>query len=340
MRAPAIAPFEETGSLGILHLKRFWSQTLAATAARPPESESDPSRDHTLLCGIHAGVHEAIAFIQRNSPTFEQFESWVLEINGGSLDPARVAHLNAALAGLTPPGHPPAPGSPEAPFSAEDLAHWREHGYVILHDAISPAQCHLTAQAIYHFLAVDPAKPDTWYSNPAGHSIWVPLLRHPAFLANRQAPRIHAAFSQLWGRTDLWPTVDQGGFNPPERPGWPFPGPHLHWDTSIATPVPLGIQGILYLTDTAADQGAFQCVPGFHHRLESWLAQLPEGVNPRDHALMKTLPAIPIPGRAGDLVIWHHALPHGASPNRSARPRVAQYLTLRPGRTVIQPVWR
>jgi ectoine hydroxylase-related dioxygenase (phytanoyl-CoA dioxygenase family) len=33
-----------------------------------------------------------------------------------------------------------------------------------------------------------------------------------------------------------------------------------------------------------------------------------------------------IPGMAGDMVIWHHALPHAATPNRGERPRIVQYL--------------
>jgi ectoine hydroxylase-related dioxygenase (phytanoyl-CoA dioxygenase family) len=133
--------------------------------------------------------------------------------------------------------------------------------------------------------------------------------------------------------------VDQAGFNPPERPDWSFPGPHLHWDVSLAQPIPFGVQGILYLTDTAADQGAFTCVPGFHRIIEDWLNALPAGTDPRAQDL-RSLGPIPIAGRAGDLVIWHHALPHGASPNRSARPRVVQYLKLRPGTWEVRPDWR
>jgi ectoine hydroxylase-related dioxygenase (phytanoyl-CoA dioxygenase family) len=210
----------------------------------------------------------------------------------------------------------------------------------VLHDAVTPDQCHAAAQAVYGFLGADPSDPETWYHNPSGHTIWVSLLRHPAFSANRESPRIHAAFAQLWGRTDLWMSVDQGGFNPPERPGWPFPGPHLHWDVSIAQPVPLGMQGILYLTDTAADQGAFTCVPGFHRRLAGWLSDLPPDSDPRAAAVLSALPAIPVAGRAADLVIWHHALPHGSSPNRSNRPRVAQYIKMLPSQWDINPVWR
>jgi ectoine hydroxylase-related dioxygenase (phytanoyl-CoA dioxygenase family) len=117
--------------------------------------------------------------------------------------------------------------------------------------------------------------------------------------------------------------VDQAGFNPPERPGWKFPGPHLHWDVSLAQPVPFGVQGILYLTDTPADQGAFTCVPGFHLRIEHWLLGLEHGTDPRsvDHSSE----AVPVSGDAGDLVIWHQALPHGSSPNRGTLPHRAVY---------------
>ena len=48
-------------------------------------------------------------------------------------------------------------------------------------------------------------------------------------------------------------------------------GPHLHWDVSVKTPIPLGTGGILYLTDTPPEQGAFTLVPGFQRWGEAWL---------------------------------------------------------------------
>ena len=165
-------------------------------------------------------------------------------------------------------------------LSPDDLAFWETNGYVVLHDAVSPANAAAAAAAIYEFLGMDPAIPDTWYRNPQGHSIWVNLIHHPAIWENRRSPRIHSAFAQIWDAPDLWMNADQCGLNPPERPGWTFPGPHLHWDTSLDPPIPFGLQGILYLTDTAADQGAFQCVPGFHRKIDAWLASLPPGADP------------------------------------------------------------
>ena len=37
-----------------------------------------------------------------------------------------------------------------------------------------------------------------------------------------------------------------------------------------------------------------------------------------------------IPGKAGDLLIWHRLLAHGNAANTSQRPRLAQYITMSP----------
>jgi ectoine hydroxylase-related dioxygenase (phytanoyl-CoA dioxygenase family) len=107
---------------------------------------------------------------------------------------------------------------------------------------------------------------------------------------------------------------------------------------SLAQPIPFGLQGLLYLTDTAANQGAFTCVPGFHRKIEQWLDNLPEGADPRTHDF--TSEAVPITGRAGDLVVWEQTLPHGSSPNRGASPRFVQYMIGRPSTWGNNPVWR
>ena len=101
--------------------------------------------------------------------------------------------------------------------------------------------------------------------------------------------------------------------------------------------MPFETQGILYLTDTAADQGALQVVPGFHHRLaDGWLESL-DGADPRQVDL--TAETVTVPGAVGDLVIWRQEIPHGASPNRTPRPRLAQYLTHHPLRRPAARPW-
>jgi hypothetical protein len=323
----------DAATLGIGHLHRFWAQQ--TTNARGESGQTrDWVADNTLLAGLRVGLRETYDYILNGQPSFAEFERWIIERNGGAIDEPRLERLRAALANEGQPANPDA----EPALSAEDLEFWDQHGYVILHDAVPAENCKAAVQAICEFLDVRLDQPDTWYRGPQGHSIWIPLLHHPALWANRDCARIHRAFAQLWNREDVWVNVDQAGFNPPEKPGWQFSGPHLHWDVSLAKPIPFGVQGILYLADVAADQGAFTCVPGFHRKIDSWLESLPAGADPRAQAL--TDAAVPIAGRAGDLVIWHQALPHGSSPNRAALPRIVQYLVGRPGQWGYNPVWR
>ena len=154
------------------------------------------------------------------------------------------------------------------------------------------------------------------------------MYQHQALWDNRQYPRVHQAFAEIWGTEQLWVSIDRASMNPPELPDWKHPG-KLHWDTKLEPPIDFWVQGVLYLTDTAANQGAFTCVPGFHRQLEDWLKGLPPEADPREQDL-ESLGAQPIPGAAGDLIIWHTALPHGSSSNTATQPRVAQYITMFP----------
>lgn len=339
--ADARAPSDDTedlGSIGVLHLRRLWSRTLArrSGALRTADDPVEWDEHDAIIRGLHLGLRETLSLLYERAPTFDDFERWIVERNGGSIEPDRVVRINAALTGQAVTFDNT---SAEPVFSERDLASWDEHGYVVLHDAVPPENCAAAEDAVWSFLGMDRSDPETWYSGAHGHSIWVPLLHDPALWANRNAPRVRRAFAQLWNREDLWVTVDQAGFNPPERPGWEFPGPHLHWDMSLTMPIPFGMQGILYLTDVAANQGAFTCVPGFHRRIESWLNDLPADADPRREDL-SALGAIPIAGRAGDLVIWHDALPHGSSPNYADRPRIVQYIKMHPSHWETERPWK
>jgi hypothetical protein len=320
-------------ALGIPHLESLLARTRAGTPGTP----ADWVADNTLLDGLGLGLRETLEYLLSQRPALAQVEQWILERNGGSVPAALVARINAAIAGEISDNDRDT-SFLEPALTPEDLAFWDENGYIILHDAVPEEGRRAAELAIYEFLGVKPDDPQTWYGGPQGASIWVPFLHHPALVANRHSPRIHSAFAQLWRRRDLWVTTDQCGFNPPERPGWQFPGPYLHWDTSLNQPMPFGTQGILYLTDTAAGQGAFQCVPGFHRKIADWLQSLPPELDPRGVDL--SAQAVRIAGRAGDLVIWHQFLPHGSSPNRSARLRVVQYINMRPSDWEYDAVWK
>jgi len=331
---PPIAANEETGRLGVRHLKRFWSLKLADVDG--PEPSYEWVAANTLLAGLQLGLQETLHFLFRNRPTFDEFEAWILEKNVGPLDPELVTRLNLAVSEAGIQGQPADPHA-EPILSAEDLAFWNQHGFVVVRNAVPPENCEAASKAICDFIGVKRDDPATWYPESMTPTIWVPLLHHPALLANRNSTRIRRAFAQIWNREDVWVTADQSGFNPPETPAWKFPGPHLHFDVSLARPVPFGVQGILYLNDTPAEQGAFTCVPGFHRHIEEWLEKMPPGVEARKVDLSAY--AHPVAGQAGDLVIWHQALPHGSSPNRGTQPRIVQYMMYRPSYWGYNATW-
>jgi hypothetical protein len=288
-----------------------------------------------VIDALGIGLEQTMQYLFAAAPTFEQFERWIAE-TAGPVAPLQAVRINAAVTGAPYPGEvtrwlaqvdagPPV-------LSPDDFAFWDEHGYVIVHDAVPADSLAAAAQAVWDHVGARPDEPDTWYRQ-RNNGIMVQFFQHPAFTMNRRSPRIHKAFAQLWG------TADQVGFNVPERPGRHFPAPDLHWDTSLVQPMPLHVQGILYLTDTPPEQGAFTCVPGFHHRIEAWLASLPPGADPRQQDL-HALGSQPIGGRAGDLIIWKDALPPGSRPNRGRAPRVVQYIRMYPTRMDAQEVWK
>jgi len=334
---------EEIGRLQIPYLHQFWRRATETDQGKRPE-KGNWDLENTLLSGLGLNLLETSRFLHDPKrpagevPSFSEFEEWILATNNEDLDEARLTRLRDALAGK-PVGSDAGSLDGVPGLTEEELASWDENGYVVLHDAVKAADRDAAAAAIYEALDADPALPASWYGNKFGKSIWVPVLRSPALVANRRSPRIVKAFAQLWGREDLWPTIDQCGLNPPERDGWRFPGPNVHWDMTLAPPHCFGIQGILYLTDTPAEQGAFSCIPGFHRTLETWLKDLPAGTSPRE-AITHHEGFIPIAGNAGDTVIWHQALPHGSSPNSGRLPRVVQYLTLRPTRWPYTQEWK
>ena len=115
----------------------------------------------------------------------------------------------------------------------------------------------------------------------------------------------------------------------PNRPGFEFEG-FIHWDIDTSLdPLPFDVQGVLAINNNEPGQGGFQCVPGMPKRIREWIATQPEDRDPYRPDL-DGLEVVPVPLKAGDLLIWNSLLPHGVSPNRSTRPRIAQYISMSP----------
>jgi hypothetical protein len=300
-------------------LHRLWERALKPAGQPSANSAADYYEEMKALYSFGIANEDALKLLYRERPSLEGFTSWITE--------------------RTRPGAPKTARRQEDILSAEDLDFWNENGYLILRGAVPRQQCIDAQSAIWHYLGASPDDPASWYLRHEGkQGMMLQFSDHPALDANRHNSRIRHAYEQLYGSEGIFKTIDKVSFNPPETDAYSFLGSQLHWDVSLRLPIPLKLQGLLYLNDCQADDGAFHCVPGFHKRIAQWLKEVPQGVNAREWATHSLTPTA-VTGEAGDFIIWHQALPHCASPNRGRRPRMVQYLTYLPEQYVDQTKW-
>jgi hypothetical protein len=325
-----------TGSAAARRVEAVWRR--ARGGERRPLSGADRNLDRIALSVLGVAPEE----LREVLPRYEAFDDLVAwsEARAGGLDPETLARFEAAAAGAPTPAavrrRIDALEAAEPVLSADQLRFWDENGYVIVPAVITPDEARALADVVWTTVGAERDDPATW--GLTDHGIMVQLFQHPALTPARTSPRLLKAFAQIWGTADLWTSLDRVSFNPPERQGVAYPGPRLHWDISLVPPVVFQVQGVIYLTDTRPEQGAFEAVPGFHRRIDAWLEALGDGVDPRRVDLSDG--ARRIGANAGDLIIWHSALPHGASPNTGDRPRLAQYVTQYPASLRPADRWR
>lgn len=321
--------------LGIPQLERLRRSIVGdRDQSREPLSEQGFALTRAVLDTLGVGLEPIHRYLYAAMPTLEQLERWLLDQVGGELDGRRIARANAIAAGAPPDEERLAELARiehAAPaLTEEDLAGWERDGYVIVRSAAPEEACQKLEHAVWEYLQADPHQPDSWYRVQLPQGTLVQLFRGPGLEEIHASERIHKAFAQVRGTADLVMTADRCGFNPPIPPGSRYRGARLHFGLAGFDP-PLDDQpeGIVYLTDAGDRQGAFRCVPGFHRRIDAWLASLPAHSNPNLQDL-EALGPVPIAARRGDLVIWRSTLPHGTGPNTGASPSIVHYVTMYP----------
>lgn len=323
----------EPNQQGVFHLKRLWQkvqhQKSATSVARVQVAELVEREwllDRVLIDSLGLGLEPTLEQLYRSNHLAE-FEGWIAAANKEAFAEETIRKANHNILSFLQVNNSAVSALP-APLSKEQLAFWDEHGYLVVSGVLSQDECADARAAIWTFLGMSEDNPDTWYRTSAEmKKIMVQLFDHPALDVARNSHYIRQIFEQLWQRNDLMLITDRVSFNPPETQRWKFPGPHIHWDVELKAPVPFGTQALIYLTDVAKNQGAFCCVPGFHKKIDQWLGDLPGGVDPAEQDWSQW-PVKPVAANAGDLIIWHQALPHGSSPNSAHYPRMVQYINM------------
>lgn len=211
-----------------------------------------------------------------------------------------------------------------------------ERGYAVVPGVIGPELVAALLALLQDRAGVDLTDPATWAA-PGFPAVWA----HQAQWDVRQAPAVHAAFANAWGREDLVVSIDGLGFKPPvavDPDGRYANAMPLHFDVDPRSGDRI-FQGVVYLTDVGPDDGAFRCVPGVFADLDGWLERHPDF----DHRVwadpdLEAHEVVPVAARAGDLVLFDSRLLHGNGVHRGTSPRVVQYVSLTPADAGWSPV--
>jgi len=221
-------------------------------------------------------------------------------------------------------------------FTEKDWKNWNENGYIVIPNVVPAENVRNLVQTIWEFEEKDPLDPTTWYVPPRReiemkeliNSGMVELYNHQHLWDNRQHPKVHDIFVDIWGTEKLWVSIDRCNLNFPLRKD-EFKG-FIHWDIDTSDPDRLNnVQGVLSLSDTTAETGGFQCVPELFRNFDEWIKTQPKDRDPFKPDITG-FEVEQVETKAGDLVIWNSMLAHGIRPNRSDRPRIAQYIAMTP----------
>jgi hypothetical protein len=128
-------------------------------------------------------------------------------------------------------------GEPLRILSETDWKFWIHNGYIVIKNAVPKEQVQQMADFLWEFEEKDPLNPDTWYAPPRAemkmkeltNTGMVEVYNHQYLWDNRQYPKVHQAFADIWGTDKLWVTIDRANLNFPIRPGHEYKG-FIHWD--------------------------------------------------------------------------------------------------------------
>lgn len=222
-------------------------------------------------------------------------------------------------------------------LSEDDWKFWIENGYVVIKNAVPKKQAKRLADYLWAYEDKDPNDIETWYKRPnaqmqmaeLNNTGMVEIYNHQYMWDNRQYPKVHDAFADVWGTDKLWVTIDRANLNFPLRPGFEYKG-FIHWDYDPETK-PQNVQGVLALADqTDENMGGFQCIPELYRTYDTW--KLTQPVD-RDHYKPDTtgFNIEKVKLEAGDLLIFNSLEPHGIRANTSGnKVRIAQYIAMMP----------
>jgi hypothetical protein len=240
-------------------------------------------------------------------------------------------------------------GEPLRILSEDDWKFWKHNGYIVIKNAVPKEMTDRLARFLWEFEEKDPGNPETWYTAPRAemqmkelaNTGMVEVYNHQYLWDNRQWPKVHQAFADIWGTEKLWVTIDRANLNFPIRPGHEYKA-FIHWDYDPETK-PVNVQGVLALADQEDENmGGFQCIPELFRTYDQWKLTQPADRN-RFQPDTTGFETEKVKLKAGDLLIFNSLQPHGIRANRSDnKVRMAQYISMMPAQEANEELrqWR
>ncbi len=215
-------------------------------------------------------------------------------------------------------------------LSPAQIQEFRSNGLLVVPDVVPERLRANVIDAIIEFSNISLDDKATWYQPTfSGHGI-VPLHHHQALWDVRQLPLLHEIFAEIYNTEKLWVSMDRVSYKPPASAAisnWSESA--VHWDCDPWRISGLSLQGLVYLTDTGEDQGAFACVPSIFQSIKDYREKHQNDEN-RNQPVFEDNDLIPVGGKAGSLVLWNRLMPHTSHLNFSDQHRFVQYVRMQP----------
>src|ERR1700754_681345 len=93
-----LTPSEEVGQLQVMHMKRYWHKCMLQRSGvlKPDAFGEEFQLDKTMLSVLGLGLEQTVKYLYPTGPSFEEFEQWVVEVNGRPL-PENITRFNNSI---------------------------------------------------------------------------------------------------------------------------------------------------------------------------------------------------------------------------------------------------
>ena len=147
-----LADSTETGTLGVMHLKRYWDKAQLRKSGTLKEDilAEEWNIDNTMLAALGLGLEQTIKQLFSHTGDFSSFEEWVLSVNNGKLEQQKIDEFNSYIQNRNATDKK---GNKDSGIlTAKELDFWDEHGYIIVKNAVSKEDCEAAINAICNYI--------------------------------------------------------------------------------------------------------------------------------------------------------------------------------------------